>query len=111
MASAAQAELRAVEAETRARIGELVADYQRTRRLGELYRGTILPQARAAASSSLAAYRTGGVSFEAVLEAHLALSRYDLQVIQLEAEQGRAVAELEALTALTLMPANPGAIP
>lgn len=111
MASAAQAELRAVEAETRARIGELVADYQRTRRLGELYRGTILPQARGAASSSLAAYRTGGVSFEAVLEAHLALSRYDLQVIQLEAEQGRAVAELEALTALTLMPANPGAIP
>lgn len=111
MASAAQAELRSVEAETRARIGELVADFQRSRRLRELYRGTILPQARAAASSSLAGYRTGGGSFEAVLESHLALSRYDLQVIQLEAEQARAVAELEALTALTLLPANPGVVP
>lgn len=111
MAAAALADLRSVEAETRARIWELVTEYQRTRRLRELYRGTILPQARGAASSSLAAYRTGGVSFEAVLEAHLALSRYDLQVIQLEAEQSRAVAELEALTALTLMPANPGVAP
>ncbi|HSE53634.1 MAG TPA: hypothetical protein VLB00_15695, partial [Gemmatimonadales bacterium] len=77
----------------------------------ELYRGTILPQARVAAGSALAAYRTGGVSFEAVLEAHLALSRFDLQVIQLEAEQARAVAGLEALTAVTLMPANPGVVP
>jgi outer membrane protein TolC len=111
MAAAAQAELRAVEADTRARIGELVADVQRARRLRELYRGTILPQARGAAASALAAYRTGGASFEAVLEAHLALSRYDLQVIQLDAEQARAVAELEALTGLLLMPANPGALP
>jgi cobalt-zinc-cadmium efflux system outer membrane protein len=111
MAEAAQAEVRMVEAEIHGRIGELVAEFQRAGRLRRLYRGTILPQARGAAASALAAYRTGGVSLEVVLEAQLTVSRVDLQLIQLDAEQARAVAELETLTLHPFMLASPGGLP
>lgn len=111
MAQASEAELRAVEAEARGRVGELIVAFERARRLRQLYRGTILPQARAAATAALAAYRTGGVNLDAVLEDLLTVSEYELQLIQLDAEQARAVTGLEALTSLVLMDSNSGGAP
>ena len=103
MAQAAEAGLLAAESEVGGRIGELTASFERARRLRALYRGTVLPQARAAAAAALAAYRSGGSSLDSVLEDYLTASRYELELIRLDAEQGRAVAGLEALTALPLL--------
>lgn len=99
MARGVEAELRAAEAETAGRIGELVAEVNRTRRLRALYQGSILPTARAAATAALAGYRNGGVGFTAVLDGHLTVVRYELQTIQLDADEAKAIAGLEALSA------------
>ena len=111
MAEAAEADLRAGEAETRGRIGELIAAFERAQRLRQLYRGTLLPQSRAAGSAALAAYRTGEVNLDTVVESCLTVSEFELQLIQLDAEQARAVAGLEALTALNIMESDAGVSP
>lgn len=108
MAQASEAELEDAELEVRGRVGELIAAFERAQGLRRLYRGTILPQARAAAAALLATYRTGGGNFDPVLEAYLTASQYELQLIQLDLEQARAVSGLEALTSLVLMDTNPG---
>ena len=108
MAEAAEADLRAAEAEARGRLGELIAAFNGARQLRQLYRGTLLPQARSAATATLAAYRTGQMNLETVLEGYLTVSGYELQLIRLDAEQARAVTGLEALTSLILMDTHSG---
>jgi outer membrane protein TolC len=92
-----------MEADTRARVAELYADVQRTRTLLRLYRTSVLPQAGASVASSLAAYRVGGVDFMTLLDARMSLGRYRQDTIRLEADLGRAFAELEMLTGTDLM--------
>ena len=96
----AAADIRATQAETEARIGELAATANRAARLTTLYRGTLIPQTRIAAASALASYRTGGVDFEAVITGQLAVVRSELEVVRLAADRAQALAELEYLTAL-----------
>jgi outer membrane protein, heavy metal efflux system len=108
MVAAAEAELQAEEVVARGSIAALIAAFERAQRLRGLYRGTILPQARAGAAAALAAYRTGALSLAAVLESYLTVYQYELQLIQLDAEQARAVSGLEAATSLTLMDSNAG---
>lgn len=93
----AQAELRAMQADTRGRLGELGAAVRRTRALRELYTSTILPQAEATVSSALAAYQAGEVDLPMLLDARMTVNRYRQQVFQLDAEEGAALAELEML--------------
>jgi len=97
MRLAAEAELAAMRAETRGRLGELAAELQRVRTLRDLYRNTILPQADATVVSALSAYRVGEVDLMTLLDAQMTLNRYRQQVFQLEAEDGAALAELEML--------------
>lgn len=103
MRQMAVADLASMEADTRARVAELYADLQRTRTLLQLYRTSVLPQAGATVASSLAAYRVGGVDFMTLLDARMSLSRYRQDTIRLEADLGRAFAELEMLTGTDLM--------
>jgi outer membrane protein, heavy metal efflux system len=103
MRQMAESDLAAMQAETRGRIGELDADVQRAHSLLRLYRTTILPQADATAASALAAYRVGGVDFMQLLDARMGAITYRQEVIRLEAELGRTIAELEMLTATELM--------
>jgi outer membrane protein TolC len=103
MREMAEAELAAMQAETRARVVELVADIGRAYRLARLYRGDVLPQARATVTSALAAYRTGRVDFMTVLDARMTENRYRTELIALEADAGRALAELEMLIATPLL--------
>jgi outer membrane protein TolC len=93
----AEAELRAMQAETRGRIGELDATVRRARALRELYIATILPQAEATASSTLSAYQAGEVDLPMLLDARMTINRYRQQIFQLDAEEGTALAELEML--------------
>jgi len=78
------------------RVTELVAELERSRALLDLYRGQVLPQARAAAASALAAYRSGAVDFTATIDSRLSASEYEMELHALLAEYGAAVSELEA---------------
>jgi len=99
----AVADLAAQQLETRGRVGERYAGLRQSRALIALYLHTILPQAEATAAAALAAYRTGSVNFMTVLDAQVNVNRYRQQVVQLEAEQGQAIAELEMLTGSPLL--------
>jgi cobalt-zinc-cadmium efflux system outer membrane protein len=99
----AEADLDAMRAETRGRLGELYADVGRARRLSALYRGTIIPQAEATVASALAAYRVGGVDFMTLLDDQMTVNRYRQALYQLEAEHGQALAEVEMLVGQALL--------
>lgn len=102
----ASADLAAMRADTRARVVETYASLVRARRLASLYRTTVLPQAEAAAASALAAYRVGGVDFMAVLDARMSVNQYRQELFALDAEQGKAWADLEMLAGRALFDAD-----
>ncbi|MEX0909050.1 MAG: TolC family protein, partial [Gemmatimonadaceae bacterium] len=84
-------------ADTRARVAAAHADLQRARRLQQLYRSTVLPQASATVQSSLSAYRVGSVDFMTLLDSQMLVTNYRRDLVMLEAEEGKAWAELEML--------------
>jgi len=96
-------ELVAMQSDTRGRVAELVAEFERTRNLHILYSQTLLPQAEATVSSARAAYQVGGVDFMTYLDAIMSVYGYRSLVIRLNAEQGQALAELEMVTANPLV--------
>ncbi len=100
-------ELAAMQSDTRGRVAELVAEFERTRNLHLLYGQTLLPQAEATVSSARAAYQVGGVDFMTYLDAIMTVYGYRSQVIRLDAEQGQALAELEMVTAQPLVVSTP----
>ena len=102
----AHAELTAMRAETRGKLGEAHTSLTRARRLARLYRTTVLPQAEAAVASALAAYRAGGVDFMTLLEGRMTVNEYRQQLVALDADQGKAWAELEMLTGRELFDPN-----
>lgn len=106
MRQMATADLAAMRADTRARVTEAYATLIRARNLGSLYRTTILPQADAAVSSALAAYRVGDVDFMTLLDNRMTVNSYRQELFALEAEQGKAWADLEMLLARELFDAN-----
>ena len=108
MRQMATADLTEMRANTRGALGERSADLVRARRLGELYRNTIIPQSRAAVSSAFAAYRVGKVDFMTLLDDQMTVNKYRQELVALEAEEGRAWAELEMLTGTALL--DPAAI-
>ena len=97
MRAMARADLDEMRAETRGRVGELYAAVERARRLGELYRTTILPQAETTVQSAQSSYRTGAVDFMTLLDDQMTVNRYRQDLIALDAERGTALAELEML--------------
>lgn len=103
MQQMAEAELTAMRADTRARLGEVLADLASARRLRALYRSTVLPQAEATTTSSLASYRTGTVDFMTVIENRMSVNRYRQELAALDAAEGRAWAELEMLVGRVLV--------
>ena len=103
MRDMAMAELATMRAETRGGIAAAHANLIRARRLGELYRTSVVPQADATVQSSLAAYRAGTVNFMTLLDAQMTINRFRQELLTLEADQGKAWAELEMLTGLKLV--------
>lgn len=92
----ARARLSEARADVRGRIGVHGADLARARRLIELHRQEILPQARANVQSSLSSYRVGSVDFGTLVEAELLVNRHEAELFELIADYGKAVAGLEA---------------
>ena len=83
----------------------------RARRLAGLYTTTVLPQAEAAVTSAVAAYRVGRIDFMTVLDNRMAVNRYRQELVTLRGEEGRAWAELEMLTGRELFDPWSNAIP
>ena len=102
MTRMAQADLAAMRAETRGKIGEAYASLMRARSLARLYRSTVLPQAEATVASALAAYRVGSVDFMTLLDDRMTVNRYRQELYTLAADEGKAWAELEMLVGRTL---------
>lgn len=99
----ARADLAAMEADTRGRLGVAYADLSQARQLRELYRTSLLPQARATVTSSLAAYQVGEINLMTLLDAQMSVNRYQQELYRLEAAEGRTWAELEMLSGTQLL--------
>ncbi len=97
MQAMARADLAAMRADTRGRVAEAYANLTRARNLIRLYTQTVLPQAEATVTSSLAAYRVGSVDFMTALDNRMSVNQYRQELFTLEAEEGTAWAELEML--------------
>ncbi|HSM37602.1 MAG TPA: TolC family protein [Longimicrobiales bacterium] len=106
MEAMARADLADMRAHVDARIGELLAELDRTRTLVELYRREVLPQARANVESSFSSYRVGAVDFMTLVDAQMTVNRYDQELYALLAEYGRSVAELEMTIGRELPPST-----
>jgi cobalt-zinc-cadmium efflux system outer membrane protein len=106
MRAMSAADLAAMRAETRGRMTELYADFARAKNLRTLYRTTVLPQAEGAVTASFSAYRVGDVNLMTLLDNQMTVNRYRQQVIELEAEQGKAIAEIEVLLGRELFDAS-----
>jgi outer membrane protein TolC len=106
MKAMAQADLAAMRAETLGRIGETYADLTRARDLTRLYRATVLPQAEATVASALSSYRVGTVDFMTLLDDQMTVNKYRQELFALEADEGKAWAELEMLTGHELIDSN-----
>jgi outer membrane protein TolC len=106
MKAMAEADVAAMRAETRGKIGEAYAALARARNLARLYRTTVLPQAEATVASALSAYRVGGVDFMTLLDDRMTVNKYRQELSTLEGDEGKAWAELEMLTGRELMDAS-----
>jgi outer membrane protein TolC len=103
MRQMAVADVAAMRADTRAMVAEAYAGLVRARNLAILYRSTVLPQAEAAVTSAHAAYRTGSVDFMTLLDTRMTVNEYRQELFALEAEQGKAWAELEMLIGMAII--------
>jgi outer membrane protein TolC len=106
MRAMAAADFASMRAETHGAVAEALANLTRARRLARLYRSSVLPQAEATVTSSLAAYRVGDVNLMTLLDAQMTLNRYRQELFALEADEGKAWAELEMLTGRVLVDAH-----
>jgi len=110
MQGMANAELANAKAETRAAVIETLADLRQAQTLIALYRSTTLPLAQAAAASALVSYRAGQVDFMTLLDDRATVARYQQELVQLEADEGKAWARLEALVGHDLIESNASTI-
>jgi outer membrane protein TolC len=106
MKQMAQADVAMMRADTRGKMGEAYANLVRARNLAQLYRSTVLPQAEATVSSALAAYRVGSVDFMTLLDDQMTVNKYRQELYALDADQGKAWADLEMLTSRALFDSN-----
>ena len=106
MRQMALSDLAAMRAETRGRIAEAHANLTAARNLSRLYRTTVLPQSEATAAAALGAYRVGGVDFITLLDDRMTVNKYRQELYQLEADEGKAWADLEMLVGRALLDPN-----
>jgi len=103
MQAMSAADLEDMRTDTRARIGELAAEFGRAGSLRTLYRGTLLPELEATATAAGAGYQGGSAEFMTLLESQMALTQARKELSRFDAEAGKALAELEMLTATVLV--------
>ncbi|MEX1994817.1 MAG: TolC family protein [Steroidobacteraceae bacterium] len=93
----AQSLLLAQRLETRKELDTQLALARQWRATAGLYQGTLLPQARAATASALAAYQVGRVDFLTLRQAALREFKVSTQLARAIASHNQAIAEIDLL--------------
>lgn len=96
-AEAARARVEAARARLDGRLGESFSAFEASRDGGRLLRDTLLPQAEATLKSAMAAYETGQVNFNTLIDAGRQILRARLSLIDAEVESATRFAELGQL--------------
>lgn len=102
----AQEALRAQQLETRAALAAQLALARQWRESAGAYQNTLLPQARAATASALAAYRVGRVDFLTLRQAQLREFEVSADLARAIASHNKAIAEIDLLVGRGLPQSN-----
>jgi len=78
-------------------INDTLAQLERRRRLVELYKGGIIPQAEQSLESAVISYRVSKVDFLTLLDGRLSLFNYERELYESQAEYMMKLAQLEAV--------------
>ncbi|MFZ4525622.1 MAG: TolC family protein [Chlorobium sp.] len=89
-------ELNALKNSISSTITETLAQLERRRKLTELYKGGIIPQAERSLESSLISYRVSKVDFLTLLDSKMTLFNYERELYESQAEYMMQLAQLEA---------------
>ncbi len=100
--SAARSRKQAIENLTRFQIKELTAKIQATQEVLDLYRTTVLPQARQTLKAANAGYRTNRIDFLDLIDAEQHLIAYQLEYVRGLADREQQVAQLERVVGTDL---------
>jgi outer membrane protein TolC len=93
----AQEELNMLRNQIRFGIADALARLERSRKLAELYRGGIIPQAGHSLEAAMAAYRVGKADFMNVLDSQMALFNFEREYYDAVAEHQMQLAQLEGV--------------
>ena len=88
--------------EVSSKLRQQVANAEQSLRSARLYETGILPQARLAVESSLAAYRVNRVDFLTLLDNQMTLLNYEVSYASALSNYNKALAEIDLLTGKTL---------
>ncbi len=83
-------------------INETLAQLERRRKLVELYKEGIIPQAEQSLESAVISYRVNKVDFLTLLDGRMSLFTYERELYESEAEYMMGVAKLEAVVGVEL---------
>jgi outer membrane protein TolC len=109
--SMATEELNALKNNLSYTINETLSQLERRRRMVELYREGIIPQAEQSLESALIGYRVSKVDFLTVLDGRLTLFNSERELYEAEAEYMMKIAQLEAVTGTDILSAQQGVQP
>lgn len=102
--AAMQAEEKAEANKVRVQVASLVSDLERSRTQLALYAKAILPQGRAAVSSSLASYQVGKADLLSVLDNQATLFAYETANYRALTDFAKTLADLEAVVGGEVLP-------
>ncbi len=100
------AELQALRNSIGYAVNDLLAQLERRRKLVELYKGGIIPQAEQALESAVIGYRVNKVDFLTLLDGRMNLFTYERELYESQAEYMMRLAQLEAVVGSDLLTAN-----
>ena len=101
------AELSDAKNSIRSAIADLISQMERRRKLAELYKEGIIPQAEQALESAVIAYRVGKVDFLALLDSRLTLFNYERDYYDSLADYQVRLAQMEATVGTDLENGHP----
>lgn len=84
-------------------INDILAQLDRRRRLVELYKGGIIPQAEQSLESAVISYRVNKVDFLTLLDGRMNLFNYERELYDSQAEYMMKLAQLEAVIGIELV--------
>lgn len=84
-------------------INDTLAQLDRRRKLVELYKGGIIPQAEQSLESAVISYRVNKVDFLTLLDGRVSLFNYERELYESQAEYMMKLAQLEAMIGMELV--------